>query len=137
MKALPVGSMLTATLSGELESVKPGVSFGFHIQNSVALNTLRSWQVEMPNADVTALLARLGLLLAPALVVDHAERLVEHGLVVAAVVHVAGRHDVGELVLPDQVAPAHLDVIDVELLAGRHSTRRSITKLPTSEPNPR
>ena len=48
MNALPVGSMLMATLSGELESVKPGVSFGFHIQNSVALKTLRSWQVEMP-----------------------------------------------------------------------------------------
>ena len=48
MNALPVGSMLMETLSGELESVKPGLSFGFHIQNSVELKTLRSWQVATP-----------------------------------------------------------------------------------------
>ena len=44
--ALPVGSILTLTPSGELVSAKPGSSFS--IQNSVALNTLRSWQVAMP-----------------------------------------------------------------------------------------
>ena len=71
------------------------------------------------DADVAAFLARLGLLLAPAVVIDHAERLVEHGLIVAAVVHVAGRHDVGELVLLDQVQPTHLHRVDAELLASR------------------
>ena len=45
-KALPVGSILTETPSGALVHSTPGSRF--HIQNSVALKTLRSWQVATP-----------------------------------------------------------------------------------------
>ena len=43
---LPSGVDLDADPSGELVSAKPGSSLS--IQNSVAENTLRSWQVAMP-----------------------------------------------------------------------------------------
>ena len=43
---LPSGSILTLTPSGELVSANPASSLS--IQNSVAENTLRSWQVAMP-----------------------------------------------------------------------------------------
>ena len=56
------------------------------------------------------------LALAPALVVHHLQRLVEHRLVVAAVVDVAGRDLVGELVGPDEVLAANLRRVHSEFL---------------------
>ena len=43
---LPSASIFTLTPSGELVSANPGSLLS--IQNSVALNTLRSWQVATP-----------------------------------------------------------------------------------------
>src|SRR3972149_1844447 len=63
------------------------------------------------NAHVTALLARLVLLPAPAVVVGHPQRLVKHGLVVAAVVDVARRDLVRDLIGLDEGLPPDVDEI--------------------------
>ena len=57
------------------------------------------------DADVAALLARLGLPTAPSVVVGHLQRFVQHRPVIPAVVDVAGRDLVGELLGLDEVLP--------------------------------
>ena len=59
--------------------------------------------------DVTPRGAEARLLLPPAVEVDHLEGEVEDAGIVAAVVVVAGRDLVGELLRPDQVLPPHVD----------------------------
>ena len=61
------------------------------------------------------LCARLGLLLAQRLVADVRERLVEVGVVVAAVVGEAGGHVVTVVELRNEVLPPHLDGVLADL----------------------
>ena len=68
--------------------------------------------------DVAALGPRLVPVGDPALVVDCLQHLLEHALVVAAVVDVPGRGAVRELAGRDQVAAADLDAVEAELARG-------------------
>ena len=70
------------------------------------------------DADVAALRARLLLLGAPAVDVGERERRSSTRLVVAAVVRVAGRDLVRELLGPDEVPPPDLGALEPELVRG-------------------
>ena len=71
------------------------------------------------DADVPALGARLLPLRDPVVVVDGFEHLLQHALVVAAVVDVPRRRPVGKLVRADQVAAADLDAVEAEVVRGQ------------------
>ena len=73
----------------------------------------------MPSADIATLLAILRLLLAPRGIVEHAQRLVEHRAVIAAVVEIAGRDLVGKFFRPDEILAAEFDRIETELVDRR------------------
>ena len=120
---LPVGSICRLALSGLEVGVNSGLSN--QNQNSVELKTLRSLRGDDADADVPPLGARAVALGDPVVVVDRREHLLEHALVVAAVVDVAGRRAVRELVGRDQVAAADVDAIDAEIAAprGRRAAR--------------
>ena len=88
-------------------------------QNSVDEKTLRSLRGDDADADVATFRAQPVSLGDPVVVVRQLEDLLQHGLVVAAVVDVPGRRPVGELVGADEVLAADLDAVHAEL-AGRH-----------------
>src|SRR5215510_9673077 len=113
---LPRGSILMLTPSGELVNANPACSLS--IQNSVAENTLRSWQVAMP-IPTAALLAIFRLLLTPPFVVQEPQRLVEHCGVITAVVKIAGRDFVGKILRPDKIHAPELDRVETELVDRR------------------
>ncbi len=68
--------------------------------------------------DVAAFGPRLLAIVDPVVVVDLLEHLGQHALVVAAVVDVPGRRPVRERAGGDQVAPADLDAVEVEVARG-------------------
>ena len=112
--ALPVGSILTLTPSGELVSAKPGLLVQHpELGRAEHAALLAGGDAD---ADVAPLPARLLLLSAPALVVQQLERLVEHGRVVAAVVEIAGRDEVRKILGLDQVLAPELDRVEAELV---------------------
>ena len=111
----PVASTLSDTDSGVEVTGAPGSSN--QNQNSVAENTLRSCAVITPDADVAAFLLAQPLLLGPPVaVVRQVQGLVEHLVVVAGVVDVAGGDEVREL--PDEVLAADGDRVQAEFPRG-------------------
>ncbi len=71
------------------------------------------------NADIAPLLARTRLFRPPVIQVCMLQRQVQHGRVVAAIVKIARRHLVGELVRLDKVAPPQFNTINPQFLRSR------------------
>ena len=67
------------------------------------------------DADIAALLAQLLLLGAPAIVFRQFQGFVEHGGIIAAVIHIAGRDQIGELIGLDKIHAPDVDRIHAEL----------------------
>ena len=99
------------------ESIQVVVSsLGLSSGSNDELPPLGSRQAAMPMPASSACRAQPVALGDQVVVAGLRQHLVDHGVIVAGVVGRAARDEIGKLLVPDQVAPPHLEPVEAELV---------------------